>query len=256
MSRTLLCDISAYQDAPATSVKPELDQMKKIGIQGVIIRCSQNLYLDKLFEYYYNECQIHNIPFMTYGFLQYWSGSADPASQGKFIADWFKDKKKVRAWCDYERPNMNYPALPPRIQALDQIHQWMDAVDAGMAIESGLYTNLSTIAYLSPIPDWLINRPFWLAWPPAVPSGMDVVQYTKNMTPPVVPFPNLKTWQFTWTLPGIQAGMESGGLDGDWFMGTLEELILFSAGTYPVINLKQELVEAVKKLSDLIEQLP
>jgi GH25 family lysozyme M1 (1,4-beta-N-acetylmuramidase) len=256
--RTLVSDISWYQDIPSTPAKPELGQMKSAGIMGVILRCSEATYRDKLFEYYWGECEIHDIAPSVYGFLDYWPGSPPAAVQGKFLADWFKGKKKVRAFCDFEQPNGSYPAKPPRAECLNQIQDWMGAVDTEMGIESGLYTNLSTIAYLSPIPEWLINRPFWLAWPPAIPNGMDVVQYTRNMIPPVIPFTNRKLWQFSWNGPGSQAGMESKSLDIDWFFGSVEDWYAFCYGKTPVTppidpTLKNDLLSEIDKLRVMVQ---
>lgn len=173
---------------------------------------------------------------MVYGFLDYWQ--PDPAGQGKFLADWFKNRniKGVRAFLDFERPNQNFPPLPPRDQCIDQMRKWMAAVDEGLGTESGLYLNRSTIQYLSPLPADILKRSFWLAWPPSIPSGMDAINYTRNMTLPVLPFPNLKVWQFSWTGPGNAAGMESLGIDIDWFMGSLDELYAFTGTVKPVLH--------------------
>jgi GH25 family lysozyme M1 (1,4-beta-N-acetylmuramidase) len=262
MDRTLLCDISHYQDNDFTPVKPELGHLKDAGIQGAILRCSENLYYDHLFEYYWGESITHNFPAMVYGFLDYWPGSADAGAQGKFLVSAFTNKTKTRAWCDFERPSMSFPILPPRQNCLDMIHNWMDQTDAGMGMESGLYTNLFTIAYLSPLPSWLINRPFWLAWP-IIKSGVDIIQYTRNMTElPTIPFTNRKLWQFTWTGPGIIAGMESAGLDLDWFEGTMEDLEVFlgkelpSPTPPPQPDIKQQLIVLLDEVATLVEQLP
>ena len=37
MERTLICDISSYQDANSTTYRPDLNKMKDAGIQGVIL---------------------------------------------------------------------------------------------------------------------------------------------------------------------------------------------------------------------------
>jgi len=228
------CDISFYQDNPYTTPKPDLSKMKGVGLKFVVLRHSQNLTRDPLFEYYWKECDDHNIWRMTYGFLQYWAGSADAGLQGKFLADWFQGKPKTRGWCDFEQPNANYPALPPRQNCLDMIHNWMDQVDAGMEIESGLYTNLNTLAYLKPIPEWLAKRPFWLAWPVTIPANTDRIEYTRTFTAfPQMEMQNLLMWQALWNGPGIQAGMESLGLDCDYFMGGMLTLAL-SCGIHTI----------------------
>lgn len=233
MERTLMCDISFYQDAESTEYKPDLGRMKDAGILGVSLRCSENLYRDRMFEYFWGECITHVIPRTVFGFLDYWEGNAD--KQGKFLADWFKDKPPTRGWLDFERPNGQYPALPSRVECLNQMQNWLGAVDEGMGTESGVYLNLSTIAYLYPIPEDILRRPFWLAWPPIVPAGMSAIEYTRNMTPPAVPFHNMKVWQFTWSGPGEKAGMESKGLDTDWWLGNLSELNVFCGMSAPVV---------------------
>jgi GH25 family lysozyme M1 (1,4-beta-N-acetylmuramidase) len=255
--RTLICDISFYQDAASTAVKPELGKMKSAGIEGVILRASQGIVRDRLFEYYWGDCDAHSIPRMVYGFLEYWNGSPEAGNQGKFMADWFVGKQRTRGWLDFERPNANYPALPPRQNCLDMIQNWMTKVDAGLGTESGLYTNLSTIEYLSPIPSWLINRPFWLSWPPTVPSGKTAIEYTATLAPPKIAFTNMKVWQFAWNGPGLAAGMESLGLDIDWFMGSLDDFKAFcGAGTVPVQpTIKQQLLDKVAELNVLIAKL-
>jgi GH25 family lysozyme M1 (1,4-beta-N-acetylmuramidase) len=271
MPRTLIADISRYQDAASTPYKPELNKMKDAGIFGAIIKCSENLFFDSSFEYYWQECETHNIPRMIYSFLDYWGGSADSVNQGKFLADWFKSRniKNVRAWLDFERPNANFPELPPRKNCLDMIGNWLNSVDDGLETESGIYLNLSTIEYLSPIPDWLAKRPFWLAWPPSIPSGKDAIQYTQNMNPPSTVFNNLKVWQFNWTGPGLQAGFESKGLDIDWWMGDIDDLNSFSGLVVPppVIiepppiivppvdnTVKDQLKALMLELADLVEK--
>jgi len=277
MERTLCCDISFYQDAPSTTIKPELSKMLDVGIQGVILRISQNLTLDSMFAYYWNECQVHNIPHMVYGFLQYWSGSVDAGMQGKFIGDWMKGKEKVRGWCDFERPNANFSVLPPRQDCLNMIQNWMNQVDAGTGIESGLYTNLSTLAYLSPLPDWLKKRPFWLAWPITIPANTDVAEYTKNVFPPTTLMNRVSMWQFSWQGPGLLAGMESKGLDMDWYFGSLKEFKMFCKGITELpsasssisasasqspsaspsqTNIKAELKVLIEELAVLVEELP
>ena len=227
LTRTLLCDVSSYQDAKETAYKPDLSRMKDVGIQGVILRCSENKYMDSVFEHYWQECQEHKIPAMVYGFLDYWQ--PDPAGQGTFLANWFKTRniKGVRAFLDFERPNEKFPPLPPREQCIDQMRKWLAAVDEGMGTESGIYMNLSTIQYLSPLPVDILKRPFWLAWPPYVPAGRNATEYTREMSPAAVPFTNLKVWQFSWTGAGIPAGFESIGIDIDWFLGGLDELNAF-----------------------------
>jgi hypothetical protein len=109
------------------------------------------------------------------------------------------------------------------------IQNWMNVIDAATGTETGIYLNYSTVQYLSPIPDWLKSRPFWIAWPVNVPSGKDPIEYTRNMNAPVInQFSNLKIWQFAWNGPGKAGGMESLGLDVDWFLGNLDELHNFS----------------------------
>lgn len=233
MTRTLFCDASFYQDALSTPYKPDFALLKTAGIQGIIMRHSQNGVLDRMFEWYWNESTIHVIPRMTYGLLQYWPGSMDSGKQGKFVGDWFGDKPKTRTWCDFERPRADYPALPSRQNCLDMIQNWMTQADIGTRMESGLYTNLDTIKYLSPIPSWLLQRPFWLSWPVAAPAGVSVIEFTRNMIPATVPFPRRVLWQFTWVGPGEQAGFESKGLDGDWFEGDLAEALTFCGEPIP-----------------------
>jgi len=105
--------------------------------------------------------------------------------------------------------------LPPGSRALAWVKDWGSEMSRLCGSKPILYTSPSVIKYwLATIPDWLKEWPLWIAN-----YGVSEPGYS--------PWPKWTLWQYSTVGPGTAYGMQSLGLDMDWFNGSLEELQAF-----------------------------
>lgn len=91
-----------------------------------------------------------------------------------------------------------------------------------------IYINTSMLRTLSPIPDWLLTYPLWIAAYPYITGTLNCVRDWSQVPPAFVPFtkpwPSYLMWQFTPSGDGTKLGIASKGADLNVYQGTKEEL--------------------------------
>lgn len=232
-----LIDVSTYQDNSQTPQRIDWSKPKQHGIKGVVNRALFVATKDEDFDYNWYEQKRQGYIRSAYGFWGYWNGCPDVSIQARAFVNILKPDpgEFPIAWLDIEKANDNYPVLPARSISLPSIERYMKTFEDGIGIEMGMYTNIAGLAVLAPIPNWLMDKYLWIAWPLFPSTGETVDQFVSRtgVTPPISKYwskPWL-LWQNTWKGPGYDMGMESAGLDMDYFNGTEKDLNNFVFGT-------------------------
>ena len=232
------CDVSKYQDDDNTPKRPDFKKLVEKGIKFVFIRASQNTSIDPDFVYNWKAAKDAGLIRGAYHFHEYRINIAKPTlEQAMFFFETIQDDVgEIPPAVDYERPNEKWPELPPRATGLANLEIWFNFMDK-MAPQGILYTNPNTLLYnLRPNQNsgtFLFKHKLWIA------------QYLYKLRPdgtPVSPLQHCQNevdiggrrpnkggwdkwtfWQFTDRLPGLDFGMESKQLDGDFYNGNWEE---------------------------------
>lgn len=208
-SKILILDISKWQDDINTSVLPDFNRMKSLGVSGVIIKCGEGSGIDRAFHLYVNALELSGIPFGTYW---YYNNLYSPSIQAKLFLETIKGHDfKLGIWADLEdrkdAPYKGWRHWYDFIAALQSEYSGKIGIYTGYYyfIENTLPTVISSESL-----NWFSKFPLWIA---------------TYSTKPMVPRPwNSQTiWQFTDFLDGNYYGVESKELDGNYFNGTLDE---------------------------------
>lgn len=225
-------DTSFYQDNNATPEKINWQKAKDAGARFAIIRASQNLSMDEDFEYNWSEAKRVGLPRGAYHYFDYRSGKAPAMLQAEKFWSFIKaDPGEIVPSMDFERPNAWWPELPAREVCLDMIQTFLVKLDLLSGRTCMLYTNAGTLRYtLAPVPDGITIHPLWVAAWPMVHTGQTAEQAAVGFTPYTGTWSKPTVWQFTTVLDGLKFGMESKGLDGDYFMGDEAAFATFTGG--------------------------
>lgn len=235
---TLLIDTSTHQDNSQTPQQIDWSKPALHGVQGVINRAVFVASKDDDFDRNWSE-QRGRYARGAYGFWGYWEGCLPAADQARALVQILKaDPGELPVvWLDVEKASSSYPPLPPRSAALPQIERYIATVEDGLGRACGLYTNLAGLAGLAPIPDWLLARPLWIAWPLTPSTGETPEQYIARtgVRPPVQKYwaCDWTLWQYSWKGPGLAMGMESHGLDMDYFNGSENDFRAWCGASLP-----------------------
>jgi lysozyme len=261
---TLGCDVSKYQDNNSTVKRPDFQKLKGHGVQFVFIRASQNTAIDEDFTYNWKAAKDVGLIRAAYHFHEYRDGIAKPTlDQAKFFYSVIKDDiGELPPVVDYERPNQNWPELPSREVGLTNLDIWFNYLDP-LTKPGIFYSNPNTVLYnLRPCQNsgnFLLNHKLWIAQYlyKLNPDGSvaSPLQQCKNEAeigkrqPYKGNWNRWTFWQFTDRLDGVAYGMESAQLDGDFYNGSLGDLIAefkINETTTPVLTFEERLTRLEK----------
>jgi GH25 family lysozyme M1 (1,4-beta-N-acetylmuramidase) len=228
MTYTLGIDTSTFQDSSQTAKVIDWTKPKLYGVKFVINRVTFCATPDDDFRTNWQAEKEQGYLRGAYGFWGYWSGAPAVDVQARAVVEALRGDpgEMPVVWADVEKASNLYAELPPRAVALPMLERYMKGIEDGLGRGTGIYTNLSGILRLSPIPQWLLDRPLWLAWPLSPSTGESVEAYIERtkIRPPLKQWPAFRFWQYSWKGPGLAMGMESHGLDMNYFNGTADEL--------------------------------
>jgi lysozyme len=225
-------DASTHQDDSTTPQRIDWEKTKKAGARFAIIRACQNLDPDEDFDYNWGEAKRVGIPRGAYHFFDYRNGKAPAVMQAEYFWSLIEqDPGEIAPAMDFEKPNKYWPDLPTRVTCLDMIQIFLTKMDMLSKRKSIFYSNENTIRWtLAPIPSIITNHPLWIAAWPKVHVGQTAEDAAKGFVPFTGNWPTYTLWQFTTVLDGKKFGMESAGLDGDYFNGGEEAFKIFTGG--------------------------
>lgn len=208
-------DISAWQDNNATAQRINWDKAAAQGIKFAFIRCCNGFIPDEDFEYNWAEAKRVGLLRGAYIFHDY---RTSPSGQAKFFADRLKnDPGELPPVLDIEK---YWKPTPTRAGWLSAISYMVETLKVEGHARAIFYSNPDIILnYLSPIPSELTALPLWIA---------NYVT-TSPRASAVAPWGKWTFWQYSSVGDGLAYGMESKGLDMDWFNGTEDELRAFAA---------------------------
>ena len=211
--RTLGFDVSFYQDSNYTPQKIDFQKMKDYGAWFVIMRTGQGNWIDEDWSDYAKDS--YKVDDLYRGSYWFYDARWTIKSQCKLYWDTIKPMgMDFRPVMDWEAWSIN--SVPQerwsRGYFLSLIAEFLERMDNYYGNLSMFYTNPRWLKYLSPLPDWLLKHPLWLAAynsvPPTYLYGYDKWHIWQDGTPAI----------------GLAAGVESKEIDRDWFNGSVEEL--------------------------------
>jgi GH25 family lysozyme M1 (1,4-beta-N-acetylmuramidase) len=217
MTRALGFDISFYQDNDYTPQKVDFQKMRDYGAEFVIMRVGQNTWIDEDWADYRDaSAKVNGLLRGSYWFydardyirdqcLKYWTAIKDAGLDMPPVMDWETWSVKSIATTRWSRTFF-----------LSLINEFLDRMDQYYGKLSMFYTNPGWLHYLSPLPDWLIKHPLWIAY-----YGPE--SYLKPSTG-MFGYPEWKIWQDGTPSIGLEVGVESKEIDRNWFGGTRQEL--------------------------------
>lgn len=210
------CDVSFYQDREDTPKQINFQQMKAAGASFVYVRAGQFTWKDPDFDYNWLESRRAGLPRGAY-FLQDYRRPIEPQID-KMLEVLKPDPGDLQPWLDFERVAM-WDSVPVRSRDLPKMKLMMEAMDSLGRGKAVLYSNPDTIInFLSPIPDWLLERELCIA-------------HYGVKSPRLGPWKEWLYWQYTKSGDGYKHGAESREIDLVYSEKTIEELIIAAGGT-------------------------
>lgn len=207
--RALGLDISHYQGTP------DFNKMRNAGVSFVIIKASQNNFIDSLFRENWEGAKEAGLLRGAYHFYDMREGSLDPKAQAGFFCDLLEnDPGELLPVLDYENPGREgYPDYPLHEKGETIVHQFSGRVKKRLKHYPMLYTNLAGIQSLTPLSAHIRSLDLWIAW-----------YNTTSHSPLTGTFSNWRMWQFRTTGNGEKFGVQSKGVDLNAFNGTVTDL--------------------------------
>lgn len=232
--RVIGLDISFYQRWKHSKRPIDFEQMKANGAEFVIIKASQGLdIIDREFENSWKGAREAGLLRGAYHFLDY---RFQMAQQMELFAELFvNDPPELPLALDLEK-RKKWGPLPPRSQLIGWLMSGFQIIRQ-YNYKPMLYTNVSTIRHnLSPVPDWLLGEHLWLAQylrqPPFyLPGTRNHNPVTKQ--PSYQPWDRWAFWQFDDKGDGRAYGVESRGVDLNYFNGSLDDLRKYANQSKP-----------------------
>jgi lysozyme len=234
--RTLGIDVSFWQDDNSTPQGVDWKKAKAAGAKFAFIRAGQNTYPDPDFVYNWREAKAAGILRGAYLFYDYRNY---PRPQAEFLWQQIQDDPgELPPVMDFER----YPTwpLPTRDNCLSVIKTFMAELESLGGRKPIFYSNPSMIIYtLKPIPAWLADHPLWVAnYGVSEPMLSATSHWPQGWT----------FWQYSSTGDGKAFGMESKGLDMNWYNGSEAELRAFAGQGIPPAPVEITDAEKLKRL--------
>lgn len=211
MANIIGADVSFYQDDPQTPQGIDFYKMRK-SAEFVIIRAGQNLWVDPDFKINWRESKLAGFPRGSYWF---YDSRADPKRQAELWAQQFAgDFGELPLFADFEEKyNGAYKGWKNWYTFLERLKQLVGGKE--IAIYTGYYywkenapnpsTQASSLEYFHQYPLWVAR---YGATEPLVPPPWKAGEWT--------------FWQFTDTGDGKLFGVESNGIDLNYFNGDLD----------------------------------
>lgn len=212
-NRTLGIDVSAWQDRNDTPQKIDWRKAASKGAKFSFIRAAYIYLKDEDFDYNWQEAKATNI---LRGAYHYPSYMTEPTAQAEFFWNIIKDDPgELPSVLDVEQ--VPGTSLPSGTSWLIWIQRYLDKLESFCKRKPIFYSNPNIILNILRIGEghWLTEYPLWIAHYGAV-------------VPIYKPWKKWDFWQYSSTGDGLAFGMESKGLDMNWFNGTEEELRVFA----------------------------
>jgi lysozyme len=194
----------------------DFNKMKSAGANFVYIKATQNNFKDAKFLNNKELVKDIDLPFGFYHFYDLRSGSLDAKGQALYFCEQIKNTKfTLPPVMDFESPGLaNYPDLPVGDSARNIVMTFFDIVYQNLGVYPMLYTNLSGLNALYPIPNWLKSKYLWIAYYNDIEPSMSKYGW------------NYKFWQYgLGKSNGGKYGVSSKDIDSNLFKGTKEELL-------------------------------
>lgn len=211
-NRVILCDVSFWQDANYTPYKIDFSVMQSKGMDGVIIRAGQNLWVDEDFKDY-----VHNVKATTlpWGIYWFYDSRTSPVPQADIFADLVESVgfPPLGIWGDFEeRYNGNWKGAINYYAFMHRLTQRFPNKLVGVYTAPSYWEEMvSSTSYVPLFRDF----PLWMA------------HYKVDEPTILPPWTSYILWQYTSAGNGYFFGVESKELDMDLFYGTLEDYKTF-----------------------------
>lgn len=218
MNYPLILDISRHQDNLTTPKKIDLKMAKDKGVVGIIVRASYGFFKDPIFDYIWKQSGDLGMlrgAYMWWNYMQY-----NAQLQADFFLDILEpEPPDFPPALDIEHAyGTDVPKLPKGASTINSVSTLIRSVKERNGRYPILYCNrdfLKNIAVGHP-DEWL-NCHLWFSDPGAKPENVYHGRW-----------PKWTLWQFSWSLPGKEYGMESTILDGNYFNGSTADLEKFA----------------------------
>jgi lysozyme len=199
-------DISHWQDSPETPKEIDFNKMKSAGAQFVFFKASQAKWTDKVFASSWANAK----GIMPRGAYHYLDWSSPGVEQAKYFCDVIaNDPPEIPPVVDFEE-RKNVPA-----NANGQLWNFVTYVEGVTRRIPMIYTSPAYWKeFGSPNSGWR-KYPLWIA------------NYYANLPAIPKPWNSWVFWQFTPKGMGSIFGVESIGIDLDYFNGTYDQLLAF-----------------------------
>ncbi len=204
-------DVSFYQDDPETPQGIDFAKMRQAA-EFVIIRAGQNLWVDPDFKYNWREAKRAGLPRGSYWF---YDSRADPKRQAELWAQQFEgDFGELPLFADFEEKyGGTYKGWKNWYNFLERLKQLVNGKEIG--IYTGYYywkDNAPSASTQANELNYFKQYPLWIA------------RY--GATEPLAPKPwgagEWLFWQYTESGDGKLYGVESNGIDLNYFNGDLQ----------------------------------
>ena len=226
MSRTFGIDVSHYQGTV------NWKQTVLAGARFVFIKCCENRFLDSFFVQHWQNAKAAGILRGRYCFGNYNSYAAPQAEY--FVSQLPEDMGELPPVLDveqvykrvYNADTNQYESvvmpLPPRLNLLKWIEEFMIKVYQMTGKRAILYTNPATIKHMSPIPTDMLIHDLWLA------HYLNPLSIAAGWQPTFKPWAGYRFWQYTAKEDGTKYGTTSKSVDGNFFNGDYDQLVAYS----------------------------
>lgn len=203
------CDISHWQDKPSTPERVDFNVMRGAGVSFVFLKASQSTWTDSTFGYHWKTSKEAGLLRGAYHFLVF-TGSAK-AQARHFFSLLEDDPGELPMVCDYEW----WTPLPANSD------DWLWSFLCTLESLSGKVPMIYSGAYF--LEAHGVNEHGWTKYPLWVASYSNQAYMEKNVTKRT-PWDTWDFWQYTDKGDGLAHGVESYGIDMNYYNGTEEEL--------------------------------
>lgn len=210
------CDTSFWQDDNDTLAKPDFNKMASHGEKFVFIRATYGKLEDEDFKTSWRDAKAAGL--MRGAYLYMTTNHAPMDQVNMFLSLTKDDPGELPPVVDFEEKGSNPSNL---LIILNEIEKQFGVVPI---IYTGYYI-------------WKDNantKPMWARYP------LWIAAYVQTPRVPL-PWTNWTFWQYTDRGDGRGHGMESAGLDMDWFNGDMDALLKFATRpiAQPVLTIEQ-----------------
>lgn len=227
MTYTKGIDVSAWQDNNYTVEKVNWQKAAQMGTQFVFMRAAYIYKKDE--DYDYNNAESKRAGILR-GAYHYPSYMLPAVAQAEFFWSIIeKDPGELPPVLDLEQ--VPGTALPNGYNWTVWARQYMTRLEELCGRKPIFYCNPNIILNVLQVKegDWLTYYPLWIA-------------HYGAQTPLYSPWNKWTFWQYSSTGDGYAHGMESKGLDMDWFNGSEQELKAFAGSgvVAPTLSLEEK----------------